>query len=227
MHNNKYPIKVDAVDVTLTPTARDEINLAELNAELETIALAEEAKRPNLANAEDGTSVETDRELANAEAMANNPQQDVDNKEEQLQIARNLLQQAELIQEDAEKMKQRMLDEAKQKVQQAYEIAPELKSKKGKGRSKDSQFLKVNPNYKEAEPKNHPCSSVTETKIILMADDNDADFLDIINSVFPSIYTKTIPEKVDIHMNDGEGNTFVQTLEENKMPNEFPVDIVC
>ena len=69
----------------------------------------------------------------------------MDNKEEQLQIARNLSQQAELIQEDAEKMKQRMLDEAKQKVQQAYEIAPELKSKKGKGRpAKDSQFLKVN-----------------------------------------------------------------------------------
>ena len=142
LHNNKYLIKVDAVDVTLTPKARDEINLAELNAELETIAAAEEAKRPNLANAEDGTSVETDRELANAEAMANNPQQDVDNKEEQLQIARNLLQQAELIQEDAEKMKQRMLDEAKQKVQQAYEIAPELKPKKGKGRpAKDSSIF--------------------------------------------------------------------------------------
>lgn len=58
-----------------------------------------------------------------------------------------------------------------------------------------------------------------------MADDNDADFLDIINSVFPSSIPKQFLEKVDIHMNDGEGNTFVQTLEENKMPNEFPVDI--
>ena len=59
MHNNKYPIKVDAVDVTLTPTARDEINLAELNAELETIApWLRRLKDPNLANAEDGTSVQ-------------------------------------------------------------------------------------------------------------------------------------------------------------------------
>ena len=37
---------------------------------------------------------------------------------------------------------QRMLDEAKQKVQQAYEIAPELKPKKGKGRpAKDSSIF--------------------------------------------------------------------------------------
>lgn len=140
LHLNKFLVKVEAKDVTLTPTANDEINLADLNKELGNIAAEKEAQRPQLANAnEDGVSVDT---MPSVDAMANAPQQDVDNKEEQLSIARNLLQQAELIQADAEKMKQSMINDAKAKVKQAYEIAPELKPKKGKGRpSKDSSIF--------------------------------------------------------------------------------------
>lgn len=141
LHLNKFLVKVEAKDVTLTPNAKDEINLAELNKELGNIAAKKEAQKPQLANANtDGVSVDT---MPSVDAkMANAPQQDVDDKEEQLAIARNLLQQAELIQADAEKMKQNMIDDAKAKVQKAYEIAPELKPKKGKGRpSKDSSIF--------------------------------------------------------------------------------------
>ena len=45
LHLNKFLVKVEAKDVTLTPNAKDEINLAELNKELGNIAAKKEAQK--------------------------------------------------------------------------------------------------------------------------------------------------------------------------------------
>lgn len=58
-----------------------------------------------------------------------------------------------------------------------------------------------------------------------MSNEKDQDFIDIIDSVFPSSIPKQFLEKVDVHLLDDDGNATPHTLKESELPLDFPVDI--
>jgi len=58
-----------------------------------------------------------------------------------------------------------------------------------------------------------------------MSNEKDQDFIDIIDSVFPSSIPKQFLEKVDVHLLDDDGNATPHTLKESELPKDFPVDI--
>jgi len=66
---------------------------------------------------------------------------------------------------------------------------------------------------------------VTKTKVILMSKEQDQDFIDIIDSVFPSSIPKQFLEKVDVHLLDEDGNTTSHQLKDEELPVDFPVDV--
>ena len=58
-----------------------------------------------------------------------------------------------------------------------------------------------------------------------MSKEKDQDFIDIIDSVFPSSIPKQFLEKVDIHLIGEDGNTTPHQLKDEELPLDFPVDI--
>lgn len=120
LHFGKKMQKVPVSMVTLTPTPAQSVPLQDVNAELRKIennatydlktdaGQLDRNEKPGVAEAAVEAKVEADAEG----------------------IASNLLAQAELMEQDAE----RILAEAKEKKAQAFEMAPELKPKRGPGR---------------------------------------------------------------------------------------------
>ncbi len=123
LHSRGKLTKVPTNMVKLTPAPNQSVDLTEVNAELKKI---ETGSNPPLVT----------------EAPAENLSQgDVPTEEvaSENQIAQNLLSQASLLREDAKVL----LGDADSKEAEAYNLAPELKPKKGPGRPPKNASLDV------------------------------------------------------------------------------------
>lgn len=123
LHSRGKLTKVPTNMVKLTPAPNQSVDLTEVNAELKKIEtgsnppLVTEAPAENLSQGEVPTE----------EVASDN------------QIAQNLLSQASLLREDAKVL----LGDADSKEAEAYNLAPELKPKKGPGRPPKNASLDV------------------------------------------------------------------------------------
>ena len=100
-----------------------------MNSAIADIEKGKENEKPQLADTSEIDAinqVERPRQLSEREA------------DEQLDIAKNLLVQADLIEADVERVQQQMLADANSKREEAYARAPELKPKPKPGRPKKS-----------------------------------------------------------------------------------------
>ena len=122
LHYAKKITKVPVNLVSLTPTPSQAVALEEVNAEIRKI---EAGSNPPLNTEVDPATLETDPALA-AEQSA------PVSSDDPLEVAKGILQQAMLMEEDVKAM-QRDID---LKKAEAYNMAPELQPKKGPGRPK-------------------------------------------------------------------------------------------
>ena len=122
LHYSKKITKVPVNLVSLTPTPSQAVALEEVNAEIRKI---EAGSNPPLNTEVDPATLETDPTLA-AEQSA------PVSSDDPLEVAKGILQQAMLMEEDVKAM-QRDID---LKKAEAYNLAPELQPKKGPGRPK-------------------------------------------------------------------------------------------
>lgn len=125
LHYNKKISKVSTSLVTLTPTPSTAIALSEVVAELRKIKNKSNPPSKTEMNPSvyDKPLVETDPDLTTTE-------QNAAEVEESGSIAKNILMQAQLLEEDAK----RLLADAEAKRAEAYALDPELEPKKGPGR---------------------------------------------------------------------------------------------
>ena len=124
LHSNQKLMKVPVDMVKLTPVPNQEVELSDVNAELGKI---ETGSNPPLKTEEniiegDGVSVDT--------GAAPTPVVGDQTEGEPIEIANNLLAQAELLEQDAKAL----VSDAEAKKSEAYRIAPELSPKRGPGR---------------------------------------------------------------------------------------------
>ena len=119
LHFNKKLHKVPVSMVTLTPTPSQSVPLAEVNAEIKKITNDPVAPvtDPSHLNENNPATTQVNPSEAPAEVPAENP-------------AQGLLLQADLMEQDAENL----LAESKAKRQEAYDLDPSLKPKRGPGR---------------------------------------------------------------------------------------------
>lgn len=127
LHTLKKIEKVAVELVSLTPTPGQAVALSEVNAE---IAKINAQSNPPLKTEVDPVSVDTSP--LPGETVDNTAT--TDNGTEPESVAKNILFQADLMIEDANKM----LAEAEAKRDEAYALDPSLKPKKGPGRPKKS-----------------------------------------------------------------------------------------
>lgn len=116
LHTRGKLVKAPVDMVSLTPLPNQSVGLSEVNAELRKI---ENESNPPL-------KTEASINTANIEGTPANVAEEGDSE----QIANNLLSQASLLEEDAKAL----LNDAEVKRSQAYEMAPDLRPKKGPGR---------------------------------------------------------------------------------------------
>ena len=129
LHEDRLITKVPVSEVVMLPTTKDRVPLEDLNKAIADIEAGKENEKPQLADTSEidaVNQVERPRALSEREA------------EEQLEIAQNLLVQADLIEADVERVQQQMLADAHSKREEAYARAPELKPKPKPGRPKKS-----------------------------------------------------------------------------------------
>lgn len=129
LHADGLITKAPVSEVTMTPTPNDNVALSDLNESIATIEAGKEADKPNLADTSEIDAinqVERPKQLSAREA------------EEQLGIAKGLLEQANMIEQDIERVQQQMMADANSKREEAYARAPELKPKPKPGRPKKS-----------------------------------------------------------------------------------------
>jgi len=129
LHEDKLITKVPVSEVVMLPTTKDRVPLGELNEAIAEIEKGIEAEKPQLADTSEIDAInqiERPRALSEREA------------EEQLGIAKGLLEQANMIEQDIERVQQQMLADANSKREEAYARAPELKPKPKPGRPKKS-----------------------------------------------------------------------------------------
>lgn len=127
LHGIKRIEKVATDLVTLTPTPGQGVPLTDVNKE---IAKINAESNPPLKTEVDPVSVDTMRDpVTEVDTTAT-----TDNGTDPESVAQNILFQADLMVEDANKM----LAEAEAKKEEAYALDPSLKPKKGPGRPKKS-----------------------------------------------------------------------------------------
>lgn len=129
LHADGMITKAPVSEVIMLPTPKDEVPLTALNDSIATIEAGKEADKPNLADTSEIDAinqVERPRQLSEREA------------EEQLGIAKGLLEQANMIEQDVERVQQQMIADANSKREEAYARAPELRPKPKPGRPKKS-----------------------------------------------------------------------------------------
>ena len=119
LHTTKKLIKVPVAMVKLTPMPNQEVELADVNAELGKI---EAGSNPPLV-----TENMTVGDVADGPAPVVT---DIEEGSEPSDVANNLLAQASLLEEDAKAL----LSDAESKKSEAYRLAPELSPKRGPGR---------------------------------------------------------------------------------------------
>ena len=119
LHSRKKLLKVPVAMVKLTPLPNQQVELAEINKQLNQIT---SGSNPAL-KTEAAMNPIAESQTANVPPVV-----EADNSPEG--IAKGLIAQSELIEADANAM----LSDAQAKLAQAYEMAPELKPKRGPGR---------------------------------------------------------------------------------------------
>jgi len=127
LHADGMITKAPVSEVTMTPTPNDNVALADLNESISQIEAGKVNDKPNFADTSEidaVNQVERPRQLSEREA------------EEQTGIARGLLEQADMIEQDIERVQQQMLADANSKREEAYARAPDLKPKPKPGRPK-------------------------------------------------------------------------------------------
>jgi len=122
LHTRGKLVKAPVEMVKLVPVPNQPVELAEINKELRKIS--NESNPP----------LKTDEQPAIKPGSV-----DVPEGEDKDQVANNLLSQASLLEEDAKAL----LTDADLKRSQAYEIAPDLRPKKGPGRPSKSSIDKL------------------------------------------------------------------------------------
>ena len=130
IHNDGMITKAPVGEVIMTPTPNDEVPLADLNESIAQIEAGKENEKPQIADTSEIDKQQT--EAVRPNALTDREQ------EEQLGIARGLLEQADMIEQDIERVQQQMIADANSKREEAYARAPELKPKPKPGRPKKS-----------------------------------------------------------------------------------------
>ena len=129
IHSDGMITKAPVGEVTMTPTPNDNVPLKDLNESIAQIEAGKEAEKPQIA---DTTEIDAQRDAVRPNALTEREQ------EEQMGIARGLLEQADMIESDIERVQQQMMADANSKREEAYARAPELKPKPKPGRPKKS-----------------------------------------------------------------------------------------
>ena len=129
IHSDGLITKAPVSEVIMLPTPNDEVPLADLNESIAQIEAGKENEKPQIA---DTTEIDAQRDAVRPNALTEREQ------EEQLGIARGLLEQADMIENDIERVQQQMMADANSKREEAYARAPELKPKPKPGRPKKS-----------------------------------------------------------------------------------------
>lgn len=132
LHHTKKIRKVPVSLVTLTPLPNQAVSLADVNAEIRKIKNKSNPPMKTEVNPESLPTSPVQKSLPDVVAEQT-PTVEIA-AGDSVSIAQNLLNQAELIREDAHAM----LVDAEAKITQAYELAPELKPKSGPGRPRKS-----------------------------------------------------------------------------------------
>ena len=130
IHTDGLITKAPVSEVVMLPTPNDEVPLADLNASISQIEAGKESEKPQLADTSEIDAQQRDAVRPNALTERE--------QEEQLGIARGLLEQADMIESDIERVQQQMMADANSKREEAYARAPELKPKPKPGRPKKS-----------------------------------------------------------------------------------------
>ena len=129
IHSDGMITKAPVGEVIMTPTPNDNVPLKDLNESIAQIEAGKEAEKPQIA---DTTEIDAQRDAVRPNALTEREQ------EEQIGIARGLLEQADMIESDIERVQQQMMADANSKREEAYARAPELKPKPKPGRPKKS-----------------------------------------------------------------------------------------
>lgn len=129
IHSDGMITKAPVGEVIMTPTPNDNVPLKDLNESIAQIEAGKEAEKPQIA---DTTEIDAQRDAVRPNALTEREQ------EEQTGIARGLLEQADMIESDIERVQQQMMADANSKREEAYARAPELKPKPKPGRPKKS-----------------------------------------------------------------------------------------
>jgi hypothetical protein len=129
IHSDGMITKAPVSEVMMTPTPNDNVPLKDLNESIAQIEAGKEAEKPQIA---DTTEIDAQRDAVRPNALTEREQ------EEQIGIARGLLEQADMIESDIERVQQQMMADANSKREEAYARAPELKPKPKPGRPKKS-----------------------------------------------------------------------------------------
>ena len=130
IHSDGMITKAPVGEVIMTPTPNDEVALADLNESIAQIEAGKENEKPQIADTSEIDMQQTQATRPNA--LTDREQ------EEQLGIARGLLEQADMIEQDIERVQQQMIADANSKREEAYARAPDLKPKPKPGRPKKS-----------------------------------------------------------------------------------------
>lgn len=130
IHSDGLITKAPVSEVVMLPTPNDEVPLADLNASISQIEAGKESEKPQLADTSEIDAQQRDAVRPNALTERE--------QEEQLGIARGLLEQADMIENDIGRVQQQMMADANSKREEAYARAPELKPKPKPGRPKKS-----------------------------------------------------------------------------------------
>lgn len=127
LHADGMITKAPVSEIMMTPTPKDKVALKDLNSSIAQIEAGKVNEKPNFADTSELDAinqVKRPSELSDREA------------EEQTGIARGLIEQANMIEQDIERVQQQMMADANSKREEAYARAPELKPKPGPGRPK-------------------------------------------------------------------------------------------
>ena len=127
LHADGMITKAPVSEIMMTPTPKDKVALKDLNSSIAQIEAGKVNEKPNFADTSELDAinqVKRPSQLSDREA------------EEQTGIARGLIEQADMIEQDIERVQQQMMADANSKREEAYARAPELKPKPGPGRPK-------------------------------------------------------------------------------------------
>lgn len=181
LHADGMITKAPVSEVTMTPTPNDNVALADLNNSIAQIEAGRENDKPNLADTSEidaVNQVERPRQLSEREA------------DEQMGIAKGLLEQANMIEQDIERVQQQMIADANSKREEAYARAPELKPKPKPGRPKKSAIQK---------------GDMSTRKIILTHNSQLSNFDKLLKDIFTTEIPSNFVDKIVV--TDKNGNT--------------------